>query len=185
MKRPYVLLAFIAGIAPTAQATCSSPVVVEMRTTSPLKAAEPDASFIVRVHQNGCLESHRPHYDTQAGTLQGHLDSKSLISLQSQIRASGVALIRPEELRSELDAEQAQKGQQPGAKTLWRVSDGDLIELRVPANEKLEQAKTIRWRTLDDDLLNHPDHPQLLAIRAVQQLILEVQDKAVAREATR
>lgn len=178
-----VVLFSMAPLAATAQ--CEGQLVAEMRSTSPLKAAETDSSFVVSVFDSGCYLAHRPSFDLKAGTRQGRLEAQQLQQFVSELRSSKIEAIDSAHLREQLVAEAESLAKTNSPLTLWRVADGDIVEFRIASASKSNSDLHLQWNTLDNDLLNHPSQRDLLSIKAAQSLFEELDLSLFEEESVR
>ncbi len=180
MKACSLWFILLAPVALPAVAECEGELLAEFRTTSPLKAAEPDSSFLVRVFDSGCFSAHRPFYDLHAGTRIGRMEADELAQFLGELESSRIMSIKPAALRQRLDAASQAKAKAKASTgtTLWRVADGNMVEFRFEDGRKSDASKQLQWRTLDDDLLKHPDNPELLGMKAAEALFMDL-DRSV------
>lgn len=160
---------------------CDGKLLAELRSTSPLKAVEPDSSFVVQVFDSGCFSAHRPFYDRYAGTRSGRMETADLTRFLGEIESSKVKLIKPAELRQRLDTSLRLKANASAGTTLWHVADGNMLALRFMSLGKSDAFSQLEWRTLDKDLLNHPGDQDLLGIKATESLFMDL-DRALFDE---
>lgn len=173
----YRLLMAAALLAPAAAfASCgTAPKLAELRVTSPLLATQPDTSQVVSIFADGCVNARFPKHDRRHGEVALQLRNKELQQLTAEIRASGVERIDPAALRDSLRAEAAK--QADTTRTLWRVTDEDIVEF-VFAEDGDHGHKRLVFNHLRSDLLNRPDHPDLAAVAALEQLFVELGERA-------
>ncbi len=170
-----ILLALVAG---PVMGACDGKLLAELRTTSPLKAAEPDSDFVVQVFHSGCFSAHRPFYDLHSGTRFGRMGPADLTRFLGEIESSKVKSIRPEQLRQRLDASLHAAAKASVGTTLWHVADGNMIAMRFVSLGKSDDVEQLEWKTLDKDLLNHPGDEELLGIKATEALFMDL-DRAL------
>lgn len=163
-----------------APACIGDSLLVEMRLTSPLRAAEPDSSQVVALYANGCVHARYPQFDRRHGNYAQQLSKAQLDHIASEVDASGVAAIDASLLRKRLDDAYRSKAANSGA-VLYMVTDEDIVELQFSTNEKSGSGRPQQWRSLQRDLLNHPEDPDLLRISALIQRLSEL-GQAVQQE---
>lgn len=169
-----VLLACLAAL--QAEAACrTSNWVAEYRSTPPLLAHQSDASLVVTVHADGCLAVRYPSHDMRRGSYARNLAAAAHEQLLGELLGSGVLELDARLLRSSIDIQRAKRAT-PGT-TLYQVTDENLIEFRFAGKGKAA-ARTLRWATLEQDLMNLPDHPDLLAIAALRATFTDLAELA-------
>ncbi|HET6604282.1 MAG TPA: hypothetical protein VFG21_08725 [Xanthomonadaceae bacterium] len=163
-----------------ASAQCDATAkLAEYRSTPPLLAGQGDVSYRVTVYADGCVSAHFPKQDLRHGTRVLKLAAAELDLTLEEIDASGVAAIDGPALRVRLKDLARQKSAKPDA-PLYRISDENILEFEFTA-DKSGRAPFLAWRSLRDDLLNHPDQPELARIAALQQVFVELGERAVTR----
>jgi hypothetical protein len=154
-----------------ALAACEAPMTVGFRSTPPLLAAEPDATLVVSVHDDGCVSVHLPAQFVYRGSWTLQLGGAELKQLQSEVKAAGLGAIDPAALRARLDAERSSAKR---TDTLWSVSDENIIEFIVVDSASKRSGTILRWPRLREDLLNAPADRDLLGMAAVRDLLEEL-----------
>ncbi|HET6603230.1 MAG TPA: hypothetical protein VFG21_03300 [Xanthomonadaceae bacterium] len=175
MNRLHVLLAAaalvavgapVAAIAASGCASGDAPVLYALVSTPPLLAAQEDASTTIQVRSDGCVVVHAPAWRRDAGTRAFVLSGRELSQLRQEIDGTGVGGIEPETLRADLRRAHVQRKR--GELPLVSVSDEPIIELTLTDDSG---QRTIHWSSLRQDLANHPDHPDLVAIAATAETL--------------
>jgi hypothetical protein len=148
---------------------------IAMRITQPLLASvEANNSLQIEVAADGCVRVHYPKYDTRAGDYVYTLSARELNALRAEIAATRIGEFRPDMVRADLARRQIAKRAQPDAIS-YRVTDEEVIEISLgAAAAKVGSAPMLAWSGLREQLLNHPDQPDLIALSAARDRLSEL-----------
>ena len=182
MRSTLSLLLLICVPAFAAQAACSGTMIAEYRMTPSLKAAEANTSYRVALFNDRCAMAEFPKQDVRHGTVTDTLSPKEYDSLLSQIRASGVASLDSNALRQELAARSQEIAKSSEPRTLWASSDEDIIEFDFNSQVNKSRPHKVTWTSLHQDLLNHPDNPQLVSLQALQNVFKDLSNRIIERK---
>lgn len=156
----------------------SSPAIVQLRVTQPLiLTPDGDVSFKVQLQADGCVTVHYPSYDQRAGTYRYALGPAEFDRLRQQVKASGIEEFNPEAVRAELEQLAAAKNAGAGPSVIHRVSDEEVIELSIEGQTTPKTgagSPALVWSGLREQLLNHPQHSRLLALRSLTDRLTQL-----------
>jgi hypothetical protein len=165
--------------------------LAEIRITQPVLATpDGDSTHSVRVAQDGCVKVHYPSWDSRAGSYTYRLEPNELRDLRAQLTATRVSGFDPAKVRSDLARRDTEKRAQATVRTEYRITDEEVIELQLEdTSNKAGASSTVVWSGVRQQLLNHPDQPDLIGLSAARDLLLDLADdprkRALARGADR
>lgn len=165
----------------TPHAACSgskAQTLYEYRSTSPLLVDQPDAGMAVTIKSDGCVRVHFPRHDVRHGDFDLQLEKGALERTARQLDASGVAQYSASALRGRLQKAFESVAGQP-QQFVYRAVDENIIEFRFASKTtKLDDVKSVRLSTLQNDLLQLPDDPALIGLAAADESFREIATQA-------
>ena len=168
VRTALLAVSFLAAQAPMVHAAPDAAVVRYQEVIGEI--AEADRGPSLEVHADGRLRVHFPAYMRRAGDWETTLDAPSLHALVQSLLGHGVldfdaAALRARK-RQSLAARAALARRRPGEPLLFEASDASttIITLRVGGTER-----TVSWSGLRSDSRQHPELPELGALRAAQR----------------
>lgn len=173
----FALLLVAATPAAIACSQSSAPPVAGLRVSQPLIATlQGDDSTLIQVRADGCVGVHHPAWDVRAGSYAFALEPAELAELRRELQATRIAGFDPAAVQADLAKRTAVKAATPGI--TYRVSDEEVIELQVenPGKSATRPYTAITWTGLRAQRLNHPEQPELAALAAARDRLMQLAD---------
>lgn len=167
-----VLLCVLAGLcAGSGDAAAAAPCpgaapAVELRIVAGGIAPELDRTTVVEVHDDGCVQVHRPGYRRDAGEYRLDLDPAALANLRSRVEHPAVRAFDAKRLGNELAA--ADRKRTDAGATHLSEPDADYYELRWLSAGK---AASAGWPGLPAVAANHADNATLKHLATAAQAL--------------
>lgn len=169
-----------------AGASASEPCAVgakpwlSLTITAGIAMAVSDRIVSVRVHDNGCVEMHRPAFYRDAGNYRLLLQPAEIAALRAKVDAKQLATFDSGRVHSKLAAAQASggKSQTSGAEN-FTVLDADYYQIELHTGEK---RATAAWPGVHEYA---EFYPEVVELKQLSTMLLAVQGLLEREDALR
>jgi hypothetical protein len=166
------LLLSYGGSAANAAAACADAdadaAALELRIVTTALASNSDRSLIVSVHDDGCVQLHRPAFRRDGGDYRLTLEPAALETLHRTTSQPALRNFDAAKVRADISA--AQRKRDAGSERLERYSEPDADHYEIRWRDAGKRG-TAAWTGLPGAAKAHPDNAALRAFGAAVQAL--------------